>query len=498
MVAETDPSGGSSVVAALFAEFIGTFVVVFAVGCNALTSTSGAMWGPSAVALAVMVLAYAFGSVSGGLMNPAVTFAAGLTRKLSWHRVLAYIVAQVAAGLVAAFSCTAIFRDDAAIHSAGFGPQASFHWWEVMIVEALYTALLAFVVLSCAYSQLNNPMENRNQFYGLAYGFAVLAGAYGCHPISGDCAFNPAVSLGLSISSYARHGFSTHGFEYTGYQVLGSLLAALLFKLTRPEDFHGATAGRPSQLQDYKASLATKLAAEFLGTFMLTLTLGLSTMAAATGDGGDGAAPLSCGALVLCMSYAVCDISGGFFNPAVTFAAVLSRKVPDLSPLTGLFYVLFQVMGAILAALLYAGLYRSVTFPLAPKEPFTIMASYVIEFIFTLSTAFVALSTVCVKGVTSDIPGRNYYFGLAYGFSVAVAGLAGERISGGFVNPAATFGLSLADTVTNAASLYYCATFVLSQLFGALASALIFYVTHAKEYATPKFTDRSLFAAQAQ
>merc|ERR1719428_1727764 len=100
-----------------------------------------------------MVLAYAFGSVSGGLMNPAVTFAAGLTRKLSWHRVLAYIVAQVAAGLAAAFSCTAIFRDDAAIHSAGFGPQASFHWWEVMIVEALYTALLAFVVLSCAYSQ---------------------------------------------------------------------------------------------------------------------------------------------------------------------------------------------------------------------------------------------------------------------------------------------------------------------------------------------------------
>jgi aquaporin Z len=281
---------------------------------------------------------------------------------------------------------------------------------------------------------------------------------------------------------------------------MGSLLAALLFKLTRPEDYLASSAVREDNqmiqdLQYYKASLPTKLAAEFLGTFMLMLTLGLNTMGAVGGSSTVAATGLSCGAAVLCMCYSVADISGGYFNPAVTFAAVLSRR-GDCTPAHGLFYAIIQISAAILAALLYAGLYRTVTFPLIPKEPYTVMATYVLEFMFTFLTAFVAVSTICVKGVKTDV-GRNYYFGLAYGFSVAAAGVVAEKVSGGVVNPALSFGISVADTL-NFGSLYYCCTFCLAQLFGGLAAALVFYVTHAREYATPKVTDRSLFASQAQ
>ena len=112
--------------------------------------------------------------------------------------------------------------------------------------------MLTFVVMNVAAAKKN--VTEKNQYYGMAIAFTVLAGAYGAGAVSGGC-FNPAVALGIDVSS-AGVGFGWCG-PYIIFELLGSAMAAALFKVVRPEDF----GGEKSQL--------TELASEFLGTYML-------------------------------------------------------------------------------------------------------------------------------------------------------------------------------------------------------------------------------------
>ena len=96
--------------------------------------------------------------------------------------------------------------------------------------------------------------------------------------------------------------------------------------------------------------LSKKLAAEFIGTFWLVLGgCGSAVLAAKfpeTGIGFVGVA-FAFGLTVLTMVYAVGHISGGHFNPAVSFGLVAGGRTPaaDLVP-----YVVAQTVGAIAAA----------------------------------------------------------------------------------------------------------------------------------------------------
>jgi aquaporin Z len=97
--------------------------------------------------------------------------------------------------------------------------------------------------------------------------------------------------------------------------------------------------------------MSKRLAAEFLGTFWLVLG-GCGSAVLAAHFGGDGnplgiglvGVSLAFGLTVLTMAYAVCHISGGHFNPAVSLglwaAGRFSSK--DLVP-----YILIQVLGGV-------------------------------------------------------------------------------------------------------------------------------------------------------
>merc|ERR1719321_2158584 len=82
-------------VAPYLGEFFGTFVLVFTVGCLVLGNEGGAVWNPTAIASVLMAMIYAFGPVSGGNFNPAVSLALFLARKLAWNVVAGYWAAQV-------------------------------------------------------------------------------------------------------------------------------------------------------------------------------------------------------------------------------------------------------------------------------------------------------------------------------------------------------------------------------------------------------------------
>ena len=88
------------------AELIGTFTLTFiGAGAGALAGTNGG--GIVAVALAhgvaLMVIIYAWGAVSGAHVNPAVTFGVALAGKMTWAKAVSYWVAQLIGAVLAAF-----------------------------------------------------------------------------------------------------------------------------------------------------------------------------------------------------------------------------------------------------------------------------------------------------------------------------------------------------------------------------------------------------------
>ena len=84
-------------------EFIGTFFLVLTVGMTLIEPHAVGDLAPLAIGLALMVMVYAGGHVSGGHYNPAVTLAVWLRGRCSRADVPGYLGAQVAAGIVAAF-----------------------------------------------------------------------------------------------------------------------------------------------------------------------------------------------------------------------------------------------------------------------------------------------------------------------------------------------------------------------------------------------------------
>merc|ERR1719473_1015614 len=328
-----------------------------------------------------------------------------------------------------------------------------------MLAEVLYTFVLCFVVLNAAGSKKAGcgswPIDKPGgpqQFYGLAIGFVVIAGGYGAGSISG-VAFNPAVALGLDVSSAGG------GFAYTGYEIIGSALAAGLFRVVRPDDFGGSP--------DYE--LGTKCVSEFLGTYVLVLTVGLNIL------GGSPAGAWSIAASLMVMIFALGNCSGAHFNPAVTIAIMLSGR-GCCTPRDGACYIVTQLVAGVCAAYTYAGMHHGNTFALEPAGGHNWAQALTGEFVYTFVLCFVVLSVATIKTPLSQ------YFGLAIGSCVTVGGVAIGNVSGGSLNPAVSTGISAARII-GGGHFYNCLIYSAAEFAGAGVAAGIFMVTHPSEYA---------------
>eukprot|EP00928_Gymnodinium_smaydae_P026895 TRINITY_DN20974_c0_g1_i1.p1 TRINITY_DN20974_c0_g1~~TRINITY_DN20974_c0_g1_i1.p1 ORF type:complete len:564 (-),score=119.27 TRINITY_DN20974_c0_g1_i1:200-1891(-) len=452
-------------VAPYVAEALGTFALVFTVACCIATGTS--TWNALAIAAVLMVMIYATGAVSGGNLNPAVSLALLCAGKadMTLTKMLAYWCSQVVGGICAGFAARAL-TTPARTSLWSVGPGDGFTVYNAFLVESIYTFMLCFVVLNCA----TVDSKKGNNYFGLAIGFVIVAGGYAVGGISG-AAFNPAVAIGLDLSSLAPTGKS---LAWAFAELLGAALAALCFKIVRPSSSD-------------EVPLHAKLLSEFLGTFLLVLTVGLNitTQSAATA--------LSAASALMCMVYALGDVSGGHFNPAVSLAIHLRDEMSTATNL--MLFVATQFLagtcaGAIYAAIHLTGPHKDITHALKPGVGFGVAAAGCAEFFATAVLAYVVLAVA-----TSTATKGNDYFGLAIGWCVVAGGFGLGGVSGGELNPAVSAGIAVANYVSPGVLPVACLTnfvsFSLWELAGGAAAATLFGLTHAAELGERKETSSS-------
>jgi len=195
------------------------------------------------------------------------------------------------------------------------------------------------------------------------------------------------------------------------------------------------------------------LTAEFIGTFLLVLTVGCNVLG---GNSIWGA--LSIASVLMVSIYALGSVSGANFNPAVSLALFLNDST-KFSATKMASYMLIQVVAGVLAGLTYLWLYGK-AFNLEPGAGFTWQGAALAEIAYTFMLCFVVL-----RAAVSDVnPANNEYFGLAIGFVIVAGGYAAGWISGGAFNPAVAIGI---DVASAGQGVYYCLLYTVFEFIGA-------------------------------
>jgi len=163
------------------------------------------------------------------------------------------------------------------------------------------------------------------------------------------------------------------------------------------------------------------------------------------------------GAALLSMVYALGNVSGGHFNPAVTAAVCFSGRKKCLKQEVP-FYWMAQLLGGVIAGLVmryihYHGPTNKLEFPLGGQNGTLINGKLsnsnegayhwgtvmTVEILFTFLLTYTVLAVAtCDEYVVSTKSSRqNFYFAMAIGFAMCVGIFAAGPVSGGYMNPAA-------------------------------------------------------------
>lgn len=229
-------------------------------------------------------------------------------------------------------------------------------------------------------------------------------------------------------------------------------------------------------------ALARKLGAELVGTAILvffgcgaaTLSFGHGfNTAGITFAAGVVVTALTFGLVLLGLVYVLGPISGCHVNPAVTVGALVARRIEVME---GIGYIVAQVVGGILGALLLWGVFanspfyrRKITglgadgYGKASHIHISAGGAFLAEVVLTAVFVFVIL------GVTSRIANAATA-GVAIGLTLAFIHLVGIPITGTSVNPARSLGPAL---VVGGTALSQVWLFIVAPLVGGVAAAAL-------------------------
>jgi aquaporin Z len=226
--------------------------------------------------------------------------------------------------------------------------------------------------------------------------------------------------------------------------------------------------------------MGRKLAAEFVGTFVLVFFAVGSAVGGIDAVGPVGVA-LAFGLTLLALAYALGPVSGCHVNPAVTLGVLLARRI-TVRDAGG--YVAAQIAGAIAAAAVLKGLaeWGDVTDNTGALgsngwgESINGGGAFVVEVILT---ALLVLVVLLVTG-RATAPG---FAGLAIGLTLTVIHLIGIPLTGTSVNPARSIGPALFAGTDALEQLWL---FIVAPLVGAVLAWAVWPVVRADEDADPE------------
>ena len=201
-----------SLVSKIFAEFLGTFVLVFGgcgaavfaakvVGDDGLNMGIGFLGVALAFGLTVVVMAYAVGHVSGGHFNPAVTLGCVLAGRTPVKDAVPYWITQLVAGIVAGGVVLLIAsgnpdyslaKDGLATNGYGEFSPNGFSLLSVLIAEFVLTAIFLYVILGATDDR--SPVGMAPLAIGLSLTLIHLVAI----PVS-NTSVNPARSFGVAV-----------------------------------------------------------------------------------------------------------------------------------------------------------------------------------------------------------------------------------------------------------------------------------------------------------
>ena len=216
-----------------FAEFIGTFVLTF-VSCGAaaisggITGVLGVLGIAAVFGLSIVAMAYSIGNVSGCHINPAVSLAMLVSKRMSLKDFIGYVLFQLLGGIAAAGllklvggMCDPVITG---LGTNGYG-EASFvglNMAGAIIVEVVLTFIFLITILG---------VTSEEKYSGVA-GLVIGGGLTFVHiigiPLTGT-SVNPARSLGPAI--FAGGEALSQVWVFIVGPLVGALLAAIVWKL---------------------------------------------------------------------------------------------------------------------------------------------------------------------------------------------------------------------------------------------------------------------------
>lgn len=220
-------------------EGLGTFLFVTIVSLSEMNSGTVSIDGkertrnlaPVGVGFGLAVVILCFGYISDGHFNPALTLAATLAKGIHMEQAISYWTAQVIGGIAGGalgmllngttrhLPAPQIYRNEAGYIFTAFAS------------EAIYTAVLASVMLHVVYS----PQRNM-ELYAMAMGFGVMSAQYAVGTLSGG-SFNPAIATGLQLTKLVAAGYVAPIMQlwlYWAAPAVGAVAASLIFQMTHP------------------------------------------------------------------------------------------------------------------------------------------------------------------------------------------------------------------------------------------------------------------------
>ena len=201
--------------------------------------------------------------------------------------------------------------------------------------------------------------------------------------------------------------------------------------------------------------------AEFLGTGILVFVGGLAILS----QGGHAVIAFGFGLALLIALYAVGEVSGGHFNPAVTLAAFLDGRI-NLTD--GISYWIAQLAGGVVAALGLAWASSSDAVAGTATLPGSGVGN---GSVFLLETVLTAFFVMVILKVTASEELRRGAFA-AISLSLIGIHMAAVPITGASVNPARSIGPAFVGDITQDLWLY-----IVAPLVGAILGWIIYQVT---------------------